>query len=135
MGVFMKAACALFAALALGGCCFSGTVCNMPQPSAAIGLNEVDQPAEDASLGGPATNSVGPATKQRTRSHANKGKDEYARSAPDSSDPGSWEAEQAQEQADEARLKRKLIICQNCGAAQPQPSATQSQLSEERMTR
>jgi len=108
----MKASCVLLTALALGGCCLSGSGCNVPQPLAGIELNGADQLAEDDAL------SVRPAPPQRS-SRGNRVKAEQPLAASDNLSVGSRETEEAQEQADESRLKRKLIICQNCGAAPP----------------
>jgi hypothetical protein len=103
----MKTICAasLLVALSLGGCCLSGSGCNAPQPTALTNWDdELDQPPEEAAV--PA------APKQHVDKRA---KAQKAKSASESANSAnSWEEDQ-QAAADDARLKRKLIICQNCG--------------------
>lgn len=103
---FMKAICALLATLALSGCCLSGIGCDAPQATVRVDSDGLDQPAPE----GP------PAPSQRVHKRAKSPTESAAASAKTAND---WEEEQVRQQADEARLKQKLIICQNCGAADP----------------
>jgi hypothetical protein len=101
----MKPLCAalLLATLSLGGCCSFGSGCNMPTATAGrYDLDGLGQP--------PAEAPPSAAPKQRVSSRA-KGQGDEMRSLYDNSN-GSDNFED-----DEARLKRKLIICQGCAVS------------------
>ena len=105
----MKTICAalLLVALSLGGCCLSGSGCNAPQPTALTNWDDgLDQPPEEAAVPAAPKQHVD----KRAKAQKAKSASENANSA------NSWEAKEDQQAAaDDARLKRKLIICQNCG--------------------
>src|SRR6516225_9173076 len=110
----MKTTCAaLLLALSLGGCCLSTSGCIAPQPTALTDWDGLGQPPKEAAA--PA------APKQQVNKRA---KDQETKPASNSAKvANSWEDEEARQQADDARLKRKLIICQNCAAPQPSQEA------------
>jgi hypothetical protein len=105
----MKTICAalLLVALSLGGCCLSSSGCNAPQPTALTNWDdELDQPPEEAAA----------ARKQHVDKRA---KAQKAKPASDSANSAnSWQDEENQRAADDARLKRKLMICQNCAVTE-----------------
>ena len=107
----MKTICAalLLVALSLGGCCLSGSGCNAPQPTALTNWDDgLDQPPEEAAA---------PAARKQ---HVDKrAKAQKAKPASDSANSAnSWQDEENQRAADDARLKRKLMICQNCAVTE-----------------
>ncbi len=111
----MRATLVLLAALGLGGRCLSGSGCNAPQAAARTDLDGLDPPVEDDNA---------PAPKHRISDQA-KLRTGQAKPASGAKTPTGWEDDQAQDQADEARLKRKLIICQNCAPpANPKEATT-----------
>ena len=127
----------LFAALVLSNCCVSGTGCGGPPggPVAWDGLVPVPAQAQDVAAQDTQPIELGP-NQPNTRVRAKKQDSLSAVAAPEDANllPGgafkdtarsrstsddSWEHQQAVDRDDEARLKRKLIICNNCGAAEP----------------
>ena len=96
----MKALCAalLLATMSLGGCCLSGSACNAPMATTNSNPDGLGQP--------PVMDSPSPAPKQRVSSRVKDQVDE----------PRPYDNSNAGDDFDEARLKRKLIICQGCGA-------------------
>ncbi len=102
----MKALCALLATLALSECCLSGTGCDAPQTTARLNPDGLNQFAPEEP----------PAPSKRVYKCAKLQTESAAASAKTTN---GWEEEQVRQQADEARLKQQLIICQNCGAADP----------------
>jgi len=107
----MKTICAalLLVALSLGGCCLSSSGCNAPQPTALTNWDdELDQLPEEAAV---------PAARKQ---HVDKrAKAQKAKSASESANSAnSWQDEENQRAADDARLKLKLMICQNCAVTE-----------------
>ena len=102
----MKTRCAvlLLATLSLGGCCLTGNGCNTPIETATTTPNPdgLGQP--------PAAEATPPAPKQRVSSRRKSQGDEP------SPVYGSSNAGDNLED-DEARLRRKLIICQGCAVS------------------
>jgi hypothetical protein len=127
----------LFAALMLSNCCVSGTGCGGPPggPVAWDGLVPVPGQAQEAAVQDTQPIELGPnqpnnkvrAKKPDTLSAVAAPEDadllprgafkDVARSRSTSGD--SWEHQQAVDRDDEARLKKKLIICRDCGANEP----------------
>lgn len=107
------------AALTLANCCVSGTGC---APVAGT-------PVAWDGLGTPPTEAAQPA-EARPKPHARAGREIIVGplGAPASDRNGkaqdkaqlkdAWEQEQAADQADDARLKRKLMICRTCLAGE-----------------
>jgi hypothetical protein len=97
---FMKARCAalLLVTLSLGGCCLSGSGCNAPMATTTSNWDGLGQP--------PAEASPPPAPTQRVATRT-KGQGEPGRVHNNSNTGDDFED-------DDARLKRKLIICQGC---------------------
>jgi hypothetical protein len=130
----------VFAALVLANCCASGNGCGGPTggPVAWDGLGAApvqDTQAEDKPVQGTQPVDLRPnqpagkirAKKQDALAAAPQDgnlqprdtfKDRFNdRSSDKSSD--TYDRQQAADQADERRLKQKLIICRDCGATQP----------------
>lgn len=99
----------LVAALLLANCCISGSGCGAPtgSPVAWDGLGPA--PAED-------TQAIEP-TPNRVHSKKDIAARPLQNGKPQSGD--SWERQQATDQDEEARLKRKLVICRDCVAPEP----------------
>jgi hypothetical protein len=112
----MIAKCILFlvAALALANCCSLGTGCEPPPGASIAGARAW------GGLGAAPGDDTGPVEpkprKQAPKRQIILGPLEATAngrsSMPQSQD--SWEQQQAADQADEARLKRKLLICSTC---------------------
>ncbi|HZV05000.1 MAG TPA: hypothetical protein VE999_07965 [Gemmataceae bacterium] len=98
---------AALAALPLGGCCLSVGGCEVPLATAAT--------APDWDGLGPAPASSAPTdiTSDRTRSKGRQPKDAYT----STTTGNSWKDDDAQLQMDDARVKKKLIICDGCAVA------------------
>jgi hypothetical protein len=97
---------ALFlAALPLGGCCLFESGCNAPVAAARADWDGLDQPAQEKAP------SVAP--RQRISSRV-KGQGQQTTSQDNLTTGDSWQGEEARQQSDDLRLKRKLIICQGC---------------------
>lgn len=98
-----------FAAIALAGCCTSGTGCYTPVASS---------PAEWDGLNGPPNDEAPKTTPRRKKEIAvaiqPKGNTEIV-SRPQTKEE--WAQQQAADRADEARLTKKLKICTGCSAA------------------
>ena len=125
----------LFAALALSSCCVSGTGCGVGAPGGPVawdGLVPVPAQAQEAAVQDTQPIELGP-NQPNTKMRAKKQETLSAVAAPEDADllpkgafkdaarsrstsGDSWEHQQAVDRDDEARLKRKLIICRNCGA-------------------
>jgi hypothetical protein len=103
---FMKTLCAavLLATLSLGGCCLSGSGCDAPMAAATTGRYDLDglgqPPAEDPPSQAP---------KQRVSSR--RGQGDEPRPVYDNINAGDNFDD------DDARLRRKLIICQGCAVS------------------
>jgi hypothetical protein len=127
--LILRCAVLLAAALTLSNCCLSSSGCSgpvaltaAPAPGAAgpvaaapawDGLN--DQAAADDD----ATVDVTPPKKPSRHAKATASIDAMSsQSTTGSRGKVDWAEEQAANQADDARLKRKLIICNNCSASQ-----------------
>ncbi|HLG85294.1 MAG TPA: hypothetical protein VKY22_30210 [Bradyrhizobium sp.] len=93
------------AALSLGGCCLSLGGCEVPLATATTNWDGLGQDP-----GSPAPTEK---TSDRTRSQGRQPKDAYTSATVGSS----WKDDDAQLQMDDARVKKKLIICDGCGAA------------------
>ena len=95
------------AALPLGGCCLSLGGCEVPLATAATttdwdGLGQRPGPSAPVDL-----------TSDRTRSKVRQPKDAYT----STTTGNSWQDDDAQLQIDDARVKKKLIICEGCAVA------------------
>jgi len=97
----MKTLCAalLLATLSLGGCCLSGSGCNAPM---ATGRYDLD------GLGQPPMEEPPPAAPKQRLSSRTKGQGDEMRPGYDNSNEGDNYGD------DDARLRRKLIICRGC---------------------
>jgi hypothetical protein len=102
----MKTRCAvlLLATLSLGGCCLSGSGCNAPIDTATT------IPNPDGLGQQPAADSPSPAPKQRVSSRRKSQGDEPSPVYGSSNAGDNFED-------DDARLRRKLIICQGCAVS------------------
>jgi hypothetical protein len=102
----MKTRCAvlLLATLSLGGCCLSGSGCNAPIEAATT------MPNPDGLAQPPAAEPPSPAPKQRVSSRR-KSQGNEPSAMYGNSDAGD------NVEDDEARLRRKLIICQGCAVS------------------
>jgi hypothetical protein len=117
VGAMMISKCAayVFAALALAGCCASGTTCDAP----AVGPH-----AAWDGLGPASDDNVKPSVAKPTK--VSRPKDVSVRPIADVSgermpqSKDEWERQQAADKADEARLSKKMIICRGCSAASSQ---------------
>jgi hypothetical protein len=102
----------LVAALMLANCCASGSGC---APAAGTPL------AWDGL--GPAPVDEAPPPEPQPKPHARAKRDVSALDAAgersNAQPKDDWEQEQAADQADEARLKRKLMICRDCQTTGP----------------
>jgi hypothetical protein len=94
----------LLATLSLGGCCLSGSGCNTPIDTATA------MPNPDGLGQPPAVDSPSPAPKQRVSSRRKSQGDEPSPVYGNSNAGDNFED-------DEARLRRKLIICQGCAVS------------------
>jgi hypothetical protein len=112
----------LVAALMLGGCCLSGN-CYAPVAGAAPGAGPTAGIATTSAPDGldPAsmdeTQADVPAKPRKTAQRRRDTVSESEASAASRYRGDSYEAQEASDRADEARLKRKLIICQNCASS------------------
>lgn len=93
------------AALSLGGCCLFLGGCEVPLAAANTNWDGLTPDA------GPSTPSE--KTSDRGKSQSKQPKDAYTSATVGNS----WKDDDAQLQLDDARLKRKLIICDSCVAA------------------
>jgi hypothetical protein len=84
------------AALSLGGCCLSLGGCEVPLATARTDWDGLAAPTEQ--------------TSDRAKSQGKQPKDAYTSATLGNS----WKDDDAQQQLDDARLKRKLIICDGC---------------------
>src|SRR6516164_8049764 len=100
----MRSFCAavFLAALPLGGCCLSESACNAPVAAARADWDGLDQPAVEKA----------PSVALRQRISRRQGR--QTNSQDDLATGDSWQEEDARQQSDDVRLKRKLIICQGC---------------------
>ncbi|MGA7811190.1 hypothetical protein [Bradyrhizobium sp.] len=118
--MMVRCALLLFAAVSLAGCCLSGTACYGPTmaaggPPAWDGLGAA--PPDDDSPAAETTPLKKPA---RVRSNRAASVDPSSGSANSYiSNDDTFEQQQAADRADDARLKQKMIICQNCAATGP----------------
>ncbi len=94
------------AALPLGGCCFSLGGCEVPLATASTATNW------DGLMDAPASSAPAEKTSDRTRSPRKQPTDAYSSTTVGSS----WKDDDAQLQQDDARLKKKLVICDGCAA-------------------
>jgi hypothetical protein len=99
-----KCVALVFTALALAGCCISGTTCDAPATGSQIaydGLgpapNDYDRPPKASRPARTTARPVGDVPGER-----------WAKTKDD------WEQQQAADKADEARLSRKMQICRGC---------------------
>jgi hypothetical protein len=125
----LRCAVLLAAALTLSNCCLSSSGCSSgpvaltaaPAPGAPgsvaaapawDGLNDQSAADDDATV------DVTPPKKASRRSKAASVDAMSSRSTTASRGKVDWAEEQAVNQAEDARLKQKLIICKNCSASQ-----------------
>jgi hypothetical protein len=120
--MILRSAMLAAAALTLSNCCLSSNGCNAPLAAAtAPAPTGAPEPAWDGlgAVPGPDGDEAAPVQPRKpTRRRADAGVD--AMSAQSSSGYRgnmSWEDEQASDRAEDARLKRKLIICRDCSGA------------------
>jgi hypothetical protein len=122
--MILRCAALLAAGLTLSNCCSSSSGCNgpvaltaapapaAPSPIAAAqgwdGINE--QPAAEAE---PAVDVTPPKKQARRRASV----DAMSSQSSAGSRELSWEDMQAADQAEDARLKQKLIICRDCAGS------------------
>ncbi len=92
------------AALPLGGCCLSPSGCEVPLATAATTTDwdGLGQP--------PGSSAPTDITSDRTRSQRRQPKDTYT----GTTTGNSWQDDDAQLQMDDARVRKKLIICDGC---------------------
>jgi hypothetical protein len=90
--------------LSPGGCCVSGNGCQVAAPATGTDWDGLS-PSPSENEGAVSHPRVRPLKAAATRPKLQ------------SNDP--WEQQQAIDQADEARLRRKLMICRDCQAVQP----------------
>jgi hypothetical protein len=108
--MILKCAAFLFAAVALAGCCASGTGCYAPLSGSPV--------AGDGQ--GPATTGSVQAAEFRPRKISRPKKEIVAGpigdvpAEPKSPAKDEWEQQEAADRADEARLAKQLIICRGC---------------------
>jgi hypothetical protein len=113
----------LFAVVALAGCCVSGSGCYAPSPGAPIAGDDLSPaPAETAN-----------ATEDRPRKNARTKKEiivgpigDISAEPPKPPAAEAWAQQEAADRADEAKLKRQLMICRNCLPAAARDEATGS---------
>jgi hypothetical protein len=98
----------LVAALMLANCCASGSGC-APTASIPVAWDGLGPAPTDDALP-PEPQPKQHARAKRDVSTLDAGSSERNRAQP----KDEWEQEQAADQADEARLKRKLMICRDC---------------------
>jgi hypothetical protein len=104
---FMRSfyAAMFLAVLPLGGCCLFESGCNAPVAAARADWDGLNQPAVEEAQ------SVAP--RQRISSRV-KSQGQHTKSQDNLAAGDSWQEEEARQQSDDLRLKRKLIICQGC---------------------
>jgi hypothetical protein len=93
------------AALSLGGCCLSPSGCEVPLAAAGTNWDGLGQ--------NPESSAPTEKTSDRAKSRGKQPKDAYTSATLGNS----WQDDEAQQQLDDARLRRKLIICDSCVAA------------------
>ena len=98
---------AALAALPLGGCCLSLGGCDVPLATATSTTNW------DGLGQAPGSSAPTDITSDRTRSQRRQPKDAYT----STTTGNSWQNDDAQLQMDDARVKKKLIICDGCAVA------------------
>jgi hypothetical protein len=97
-------ACA-FVAIALSGCCVSGTGCYAPVAGPQAGWDGLDEPQQD---------DAPPHRKKEIAAAAQSKADAQVVSRPQTKEE--WERQAAADRADEARLTKKLKICNGCSS-------------------
>jgi hypothetical protein len=122
LGAFMKSLwiAVFLAALPLGGCCLFQSGCNAPIATARTDWEGLDQPAvQEPRSAVPKQRSSSrvksqaePSKWQDPKSQDSKSQD--TKSQDNASTEDSWQEEEARQQSDDLRLKRRLIICQGC---------------------
>jgi hypothetical protein len=96
----------VFAAVALAGCCASGTSCDVPMAGPHV--------ASDG-LGPDPNDNVRPKKVSRPRQASVRPTSEVqGERKPQTKDE--WEQQQAADRADEARLSKRMMICSGCSA-------------------
>jgi hypothetical protein len=108
----------LFAAVALAGCCVSGNGCDAPLPGTPTAWDGLDPaPAETAAQ----------ATEYRPRKIARPKNEIIIGPLGDvPAEPPRPQEAWAADRADEAKLKKQLMICRNCLPAPPHDDTTGS---------
>jgi hypothetical protein len=113
----------LFAVVALAGCCVSGSGCFTPLPGAPIAWDGL----------GPAPTETAQDTEVRPRKSARPKKeiiigpiDEVSVDPTKPQATEAWAQQGAADRADEAKLKKQLMICSNCLQAPARDEATGS---------
>ena len=122
----MIAKCIVFlgSAIALGGCCISGSGCYAPVPGAPIAWDGLGSPPTDVAEASESQ----PKKKTRPKREIIVGPLGDVAAAPNSRSQASesWAQQEAADQADEIRLKNKLRICSNCMTAPARDDAIDS---------
>jgi hypothetical protein len=99
----------VFTAIALAGCCTSGTGCDTPVASSPAEWDGLAEPPHDEAP------KKDPRRKKEMAVVAQQKGDTQIVSRPQTKEE--WERQQAADRADEARLTKKLKICTGCSAA------------------
>jgi hypothetical protein len=119
-----KCVALLFAVVALAGCCVSGNGCFAPLPGAPVAWDGL----------GAAPTETAQDTEDRPRKNARPKKeiiigpigDVPAEPNPNPQAKEAWAQQEAADRADEAKLKKQLMICRNCLLAPARDEATGS---------
>jgi hypothetical protein len=113
----------------LGGCCLSGSCAPVAGPAgiaSAPTTGAIAAPTTSVATAAPDRLGPGPTDEPKADVPAKPKRTAQRRKDFDSTGDASfatryrsdsWEEQQATDRADEERLKRKLIICQNCSSA------------------
>jgi hypothetical protein len=98
----------VFAAIALAGCCTSGTGCYTPAAGSPAEWDGLNEPPNDEAPKKP------PRRKKEMAVASQPNGDTHVVSRPKTKEE--WEQQEAADRADEARLTKKLKICTGCSA-------------------
>jgi hypothetical protein len=112
--MIVRHALLLAAALTLGSCCLSG---NCYAPITGTAGMAADAPDGLGSVPGDEQQADAPAKPRKTAQRRRDFDPVGDTSAAARYRGDTYEQQQASDQAEEARLKRKLIICQNCSSS------------------
>jgi hypothetical protein len=113
--MIFKCIAIVFVSLALAGCCISGNGCYAPVAGAPIGWDGLGSAPSDVAEEAPAENP--PRKPKRARKEIILGPiGDVSASArtPKSRSDEDWAQQEASDQAEDARLRRQLKICNGC---------------------